>query len=51
MPTIGGRALIAHAANPAAATALYANLGFDEFPTDPLHLGILVKDLRRRYGA
>jgi GNAT superfamily N-acetyltransferase len=46
---IGGRALIVHAANPAAA-AFYGALGFDEFPTDPLHLGILLKDLRRRYA-
>jgi GNAT superfamily N-acetyltransferase len=45
---IGGRALIVHAANPKAA-AFYANLGFEVFPTDPLHLGILLKDLRRRY--
>jgi len=46
---IGGRALIVHAANPAAA-AFYATLGFDAFPTDPLHLGILLKDLDRRYN-
>ena len=45
---IGGRALVVHAANQAA-TAFYSALGFDEFPTDPLHLGILLKDLRRRY--
>jgi GNAT superfamily N-acetyltransferase len=45
---IAGRALIVHAAGPAAAK-FYAELGFDEFPTDPLHLGILLKDLRRRY--
>jgi GNAT superfamily N-acetyltransferase len=45
---IGGRALVVHAANQAA-TAFYSALEFDEFPTDPLHLGILLKDLRRRY--
>lgn len=45
---IGGRALVVHAANQAA-TAFYSALGFDAFPTDPLHLGILLKDLRRRY--
>jgi ribosomal protein S18 acetylase RimI-like enzyme len=45
---IGGRALVVHAANQAA-TAFYSALGFDAFPTDPLHLGTLLKDLRRRY--
>lgn len=47
--SIGGRALIVHAASPAAA-AFYSALGFETFPTDPLHLGVLIKDLRRRYG-
>jgi hypothetical protein len=34
--------LIVHAASPAAAR-FYATLGFDAFPTDPLHLGLLLK--------
>lgn len=46
---VAGRALIVHAASSAAA-AFYAGLGFDQFPTDPLHLGILLKDLRRHYA-
>lgn len=46
---IGGRALVVHAAGPAAA-AFYTALDFEPFPTDPLHLGILLKDLRHRYG-
>jgi GNAT superfamily N-acetyltransferase len=45
---IGVRALLIHAETPAAA-AFYQRLdeGFETSPTDPLHLILLIKDLRR----
>jgi len=50
---IGARVLIVHAKNEAA-KAWYAQHGFEESPTDPLHLLLLMKDVRaflRRYEA
>jgi len=46
---IGARALVVHAADEQAAR-FYERLSFVAFPSDPLHLGVLVKDLRRHYG-
>ena len=46
---VGARALVVHAADERAG-AFYRRLGFEPFPSDPLHLGVLMKDLRRRYG-
>jgi GNAT superfamily N-acetyltransferase len=49
---IGARVLLVHAKH-AAATAWYMQLGFEESPTDPLHLLMLLKDARaflRRQG-
>ena len=43
--SIGMRALIVHARDPAAA-AFYARHGFAASPTDPLHRILLLKDLR-----
>jgi GNAT superfamily N-acetyltransferase len=45
---VGVRALLIHAETPAAA-AFYQRLddGFETSPTDPLHLLLLIKDLRR----
>lgn len=46
---VGARALVVHAADDHAG-AFYRRLDFQPFPSDPLHLGVLMKDLRRRYG-
>ncbi|MHB1244104.1 MAG: GNAT family N-acetyltransferase [Gaiellaceae bacterium] len=49
---IGARVLLVHAKH-AAAKAWYMNYGFDESPTDPLHLLMLMKDVRaflQRHG-
>ena len=44
---IGGlRALAAHAKGEQAAT-FYAHFGFEPSPTDPLHMFVLLKDIRR----
>lgn len=42
---IGARVLLVHAKHEAA-KAWYMNYGFDESPTDPLHLLMLMKDVR-----
>ena len=42
----GVRALVVHAANDEARD-FYRRFGFEESPTDPLHLILLTKDLRR----
>jgi GNAT superfamily N-acetyltransferase len=42
---IGARVLLVHAKHEAA-KAWYMQFGFDESPTDPLHLLMLMKDLR-----
>jgi GNAT superfamily N-acetyltransferase len=46
----GIRAFAAHAKD-AAARRFYEHFGFIESPTDPLHLFLLVKDLRRIAGG
>jgi GNAT superfamily N-acetyltransferase len=46
---VGARALLVHARDDAAA-GLYERLGFTRSPTDPLHLLVLIKDLRRTFG-
>jgi GNAT superfamily N-acetyltransferase len=47
---IGGlRALAAHAKDDRAA-AFYAHFGFSPSPTDPMHLFVLLKDVRRMLG-
>jgi GNAT superfamily N-acetyltransferase len=43
---IGARVLLVHAKHEAA-RAWYLELGFEESPTDPLHLLLLLKDARR----
>jgi predicted N-acetyltransferase YhbS len=43
--SIGVRALIVHARD-ASAAAFYGRSGFEPSPTDPLHLVLLMKDLR-----
>ena len=47
---VGIRALAAHAKDDAA-RAFYAHFGFVASPTDPLHVFLLTKDLRRVAGA
>lgn len=42
---IGARVLLVHAKNEAA-RSFYAKYGFEESPTDPLHLLLLMKDVR-----
>jgi GNAT superfamily N-acetyltransferase len=44
--SIGARVLLVHAKH-AAAKAWYLQFGFEESPTDPLHLHLLMKDIRR----
>ena len=46
---IGSRALVAHAKDGRAA-AFYARYGFRPSPTDPLHLYLLTKDMRKTLG-
>lgn len=46
---IGARALLVHARDETAA-GFYERLGFTGSPTDPLHLMVLIKDLRRTLG-
>jgi GNAT superfamily N-acetyltransferase len=46
---IGSRALVAHAKNERAA-AFYARYGFQSSPTDPLHLYLLTKDMKKTLG-
>lgn len=46
---IGIRALVVHAKHPTARD-WYSRWGFEESPTDPLHLILLMKDLRRFLG-
>jgi GNAT superfamily N-acetyltransferase len=50
---IGARVLLVHAKHEAA-KARYMQYGFEESPTDPLHLLMLLKDVRaflERHGA
>jgi GNAT superfamily N-acetyltransferase len=44
--SIGARVLLVHAKH-AAARAWYLQYGFEPSPTDPLHLQLLMKDIRR----
>ena len=44
---IGARALLVHA-NDGEARAFYEHFGFEPSPTDPLHLFLVMKDLRAR---
>jgi len=46
---IGSRALVAHAKDERAA-AFYARHGFQPSPTDPLHLYLLTKDMKKTLG-
>jgi len=46
---IGARAVLVHAISPQAA-AFYARYGFEPSPTDPLHLVVLMKDIRASLG-
>lgn len=46
---VGARAMLVHARDDAAA-GFYERLGFTKSPTDPLHLMVLIKDLRRTFG-
>ena len=45
---IGARALLVHARDDRAA-GFYERLGFTRSPADPLHLMVLIKDLRRTF--
>jgi GNAT superfamily N-acetyltransferase len=45
---VGARAMLVHARDQPAA-AFYERLGFSPSPTDPLHLMVLIKDLRRTF--
>ena len=46
---LGSRALVAHAKDDRAA-AFYARYGFQPSPTDPLHLYLLTKDMKKTLG-
>lgn len=46
---IGSRALLAHAKDERAA-AFYARYGFQSSPSDPLHLYLLTKDMKKTLG-
>lgn len=45
---VGARAMLVHARDEAA--SFYEHLGFTPSPTDPLHLMVLIEDLRRTFG-
>jgi GNAT superfamily N-acetyltransferase len=46
---VGARAMLVHARDEPAA-GFYERLGFTRSPTDPLHLMVLIKDLRRTFS-
>jgi GNAT superfamily N-acetyltransferase len=46
---VSARAMLVHARDDSAA-GFYEGLGFTRSPTDPLHLMVLIKDLRRTFG-
>lgn len=46
---VGARAMLVHARDERAAS-FYERLGFTRSSTDPLHLMVLIKDLRRTFG-
>jgi hypothetical protein len=47
---IGARAVIVHAKDQKA-RSFYEKYGFEPSPTNPLHLVLLVKDIRRSLGV
>lgn len=47
---ISARAVLVHAIDPDA-KAFYQHFGFEETPVDPLHLMMLMKDLRANFGT
>lgn len=47
--SIGARVVLVHAID-AEAAAFYARYGFEPSPTDPLHLMMLMKDVKRSLG-
>ena len=47
---VGARAILVHAKDEEAAR-FYSQFGFAPSPTDPLHLMLLIKDLRRTFQA
>ena len=47
---LGLRAMLVHAKTEAARN-WYLHYGFEESPTDPLHLMLLMKDLRKAVAA
>ena len=47
--TIGARALLVHARDNQA-KSFYEHFAFEPSPTDPLHLFLIMKDLKRRIG-
>lgn len=47
---IGARVVLVHAKHEVA-RAFYVKYGFEESPTDPLHLMLLMKDVRRYLGT
>jgi len=47
--TIGARALLVHAKDEPA-RSFYEHFGFEPSPTDPFHLLLIMKDLKRRIG-
>jgi GNAT superfamily N-acetyltransferase len=46
---VGARAMLVHRRDDGAA-GFYERLGFTRSPTDPLHLMVLIRDLRRTFG-
>ncbi|MEI8011622.1 MAG: GNAT family N-acetyltransferase [Candidatus Omnitrophota bacterium] len=46
---VGGRAVLVHAKD-AQAKKFYEQLGFDPSPIDPLHLYLLIKDIKKTIG-
>jgi len=47
--SIGGRAILVHAKDEEA-RAFYAHFGFTSGPVDPLHLYLLIKDIKKTLG-
>jgi len=47
--SIGGRAILVHAKDEEA-KSFYTHFGFEAGPTDPLHLYLLIKDIKKTLG-
>ncbi len=47
---IGARAVLVHAKD-GQARSFYQNYGFEQSPTHPLHLVLVMKDIRKSFGA